>query len=202
MSAGISPLVSGLASTLFQSGLQPDITLVATTSTSPLLFPSTLSLPTMTASVSSSNLLSLPSIQGSIPPSPALSTILLTSHHLKCQRLTQSGLYYSRLDSLDLASASTSPSSAFPWPLDVMWTSADQTNWEIGLARLTASAGLPLRWVENPEWKKFCDRFLPMAKNPSSKVLTTQIIPEVLSRLQSSAQADCQGSEATLQYDR
>ncbi|KIK74201.1 hypothetical protein PAXRUDRAFT_72299, partial [Paxillus rubicundulus Ve08.2h10] len=56
------------------------------------------------------------------------------------------------------------------------------------LARLTASAGLPLQWIENPEWKKICDRFLSKAKNPSSKVLTNRIIPEVLDGLKSSAQ--------------
>ncbi|KIK73899.1 hypothetical protein PAXRUDRAFT_109554, partial [Paxillus rubicundulus Ve08.2h10] len=83
----------------------------------------------------------------------------------------------------------------------VVWTPTDQADWETGLARLTASAGLPLRWIENPEWKKICDWFLSKAKNPSSKVLTNRIIPEVLDGLKSSAQDECRGSEATLQCD-
>ena len=41
---------------------------------------------------------------------------------------------------------------------------------ETALAHLTASAGLPLRWVENPEWLALCKRFLPNAKSPSCKV--------------------------------
>ncbi|KAF8550336.1 hypothetical protein OG21DRAFT_1386507, partial [Imleria badia] len=81
------------------------------------------------------------------------------------------------------------------------WTSADQADWKTGLARLTASAGLPLRWIENPEWKKLCDRFLPKAKIPSPKVLTQRIIPGVLEGLKSSAREDCRGSEVTLQCD-
>ncbi|KIJ14388.1 hypothetical protein PAXINDRAFT_40913, partial [Paxillus involutus ATCC 200175] len=84
---------------------------------------------------------------------------------------------------------------------DVTWTPADQADWEAALTRLTASAGLPLWWVENHEWKKICDRFLPKAKNPAPKVLTDRIIPEVLSVLRTSAQLECQGSEATLQCD-
>ncbi len=42
---------------------------------------------------------------------------------------------------------------------------------ETGIARLTASTGLPLRWVETPEWlaRALCKRFMPNAK---SKVLT------------------------------
>ncbi|KAH9162790.1 ribonuclease H-like domain-containing protein [Lactarius sanguifluus] len=40
---------------------------------------------------------------------------------------------------------------------------------ETAVAHLTASAGLPLRWVENPEWLALCERFLPNAKSPSRK---------------------------------
>lgn len=70
---------------------------------------------------------------------------------------------------------------------EVVWTSADPADWETGLARLTASTGLPLRWIENPEWKKLCDYFLPKAKIPSPKVLTHQIILGVLEGLKPSA---------------
>ncbi|KAF8574508.1 hypothetical protein K439DRAFT_1372203 [Ramaria rubella] len=36
------------------------------------------------------------------------------------------------------------------------------------------SAGLPLKWVENPEWLLFCEHFVPCAKSPSCKVLKPQ----------------------------
>ena len=183
--------------------LQSNITLVAPTatmSTSPLFPTSSLSLPSTIAQISSSNLLRL--AYNSIPPSPALSSISVTLHHSKCQWLTQNSIYHSGSGSVG-SSASTSSSPIFHWSPgpNVTWSSADQMDWETGLVRLTASAGLPLWWIENPEWKKLCDWFLPMVKNPSSKVLTTQIILGTLNSLQSSAQTDCQGSVVTLQCD-
>ena len=48
---------------------------------------------------------------------------------------------------------------------------------ETAIARLTASAGLPLRWVENPEWLALCERFIPSAKSPSRKVLMQRSKP-------------------------
>ncbi|KIK81403.1 hypothetical protein PAXRUDRAFT_116181, partial [Paxillus rubicundulus Ve08.2h10] len=84
---------------------------------------------------------------------------------------------------------------------EVVWRLGDQADWEAVLARLTASAGLPLRWVENPEWKKICNCFLTKVKIPSSKVLMNHLIPDVLNRLKASAHKECRGSEVTLQCD-
>ncbi|KIJ10127.1 hypothetical protein PAXINDRAFT_86523 [Paxillus involutus ATCC 200175] len=126
-----------------------------------------------------------------------------SSHHSKRRRLTQSG-HYSGSGSAGPSTSTAppgSPNPAFYWSTEAAWTPADQADWEAALARLTASAGLPLRWIENPEWKKICDCFLSKAKNPSSKVLTDRIIPEVLNVLKASAQVECRGSEATLQCD-
>jgi hypothetical protein len=60
-------------------------------------------------------------------------------------------------------------------PPDVTWTDAHQLRFEERLMRLTASAGLPLSWVENPEWLTFCTEFIPSAKSPSRKVLTSDL---------------------------
>ncbi|KIK93676.1 hypothetical protein PAXRUDRAFT_144538 [Paxillus rubicundulus Ve08.2h10] len=125
-----------------------------------------------------------------------------SSHHSKHQWLTQSGCYCSGSGSVGPSTStvpSRCPSPAFYWSTEGTWTPADQADWETALARFTASAGLPLRWIEDPEWKKICDCFLPKAKNLSSKVLTDWIIPKVLSVLKVSAQLECQGLEATLQ---
>ncbi|KAG1730367.1 uncharacterized protein EDB91DRAFT_1004304, partial [Suillus paluster] len=81
------------------------------------------------------------------------------------------------------------------------WATSDQADWEIRLARLTASAGLPLRWVENHKWKVLCDCFLPRAKIPSAKVLTQRVLPHALNILKGTAKEECQGADATLQCD-
>ncbi|KAI9570855.1 hypothetical protein HD554DRAFT_2037075 [Boletus coccyginus] len=84
--------------------------------------------------------------------------------------LTQSGHFLTASGLLGPSTPCISPSPGpTHWVTKVVWTSADQADWETGLARLTASAGLPLRWIENPEWKKLCDCFLPKAKIPSLK---------------------------------
>jgi hypothetical protein len=57
-------------------------------------------------------------------------------------------------------------------PADLLWTDAHQAYFEDRIMRLTVSAGLPLSWVENPEWLNFCTEFVPQAKSPSHKVLT------------------------------
>ena len=72
---------------------------------------------------------------------------------------------------------------------------------ETGIACLTASAGLPLRWVENPEWLALCERFMPNARSPSHKVLTQRLIPATLKAFKQAAQEQCQGLEGTVSYD-
>ena len=57
------------------------------------------------------------------------------------------------------------------------WSQELQARFETQIARLTASAGLPLTWVDNPEWIDFVHQFLPAAKSPSRKILTTRLIP-------------------------
>jgi len=72
---------------------------------------------------------------------------------------------------------------------------------ETAIARLTASAGLPLQWVENPEWLALCKRFIPSAKSPSRKVLMQCLLPATLKTFKQAAQEHCRGLEGTVSYD-
>ncbi|KAH8991160.1 hypothetical protein EDB83DRAFT_2231697 [Lactarius deliciosus] len=130
-----------------------------------------------------------PSISGSIPstraPSPALSDATSSSRAFKRAR---------RSDSL------LSHQASFPG-YEPGWSQGEQAMFETAVARLTASAGLPLRWVENPEWLALCERFLPNAKSPSRKVLTQRLIPATLKGFKQTARKQCSGFEGTVSYD-
>ena len=84
---------------------------------------------------------------------------------------------------------------------DLPWSDARQACFEDRLTRLTASAGFPLSWVENPEWLSFCTEFLPQAKSPSRKVLTRRLLPRVLTDFQSQAKSRASGKNATAMCD-
>jgi hypothetical protein len=88
----------------------------------------------------------------SLSISPVLSTASLPSQLGKRQHLNQSGLYCSVSGSLPPLSPVVLGQTLHGFS-DQPWSTLDQTDWEIGLARLTASAGLPLRWVENHNGK-------------------------------------------------
>ncbi|KAH8991817.1 hypothetical protein EDB86DRAFT_2779880, partial [Lactarius hatsudake] len=47
------------------------------------------------------------------------------------------------------------------------WSDARQARFEEQVTRITAAAGFPLSWVENPEWLDFCNDFVLQAKSPS-----------------------------------
>jgi hypothetical protein len=83
----------------------------------------------------------------------------------------------------------------------LIWNVEHQTQFENRLARLTASAGLPFSWVDNPEWLEFCEEFLPNAKSPSRKVLTMRIIPKLANQLQDQSKSEVKGQEVSLQAD-
>ncbi|KIK93251.1 hypothetical protein PAXRUDRAFT_145498 [Paxillus rubicundulus Ve08.2h10] len=107
-----------------------------------------------------------------------------------CYHITLSSQYCSISGSIGHLTSMAPPASLGP---EVFWTLGDQADWEAVLARLTASTGLPLQWVENPKWKKICDCSLTKAKmiylstkNPSSEVLMNCFIPDVLDLLKAS----------------
>lgn len=85
--------------------------------------------------------------------------------------------------------------------IEPAWTKERQAQFETAIARLTVSAGFPLAWVDNPEWINFCAEFIPGAKSPSRKTLTTRIIPKAVEGLRASAEASARGHLATLQSD-
>jgi hypothetical protein len=132
-----------------------------------------------------------PSTSASFPstraPSPAFSEATSSSRAFKRAR---------RSDSLLSRQPSFSGYATEPG-----WSKGEQALFETAIARLTASAGLPLRWVENPEWLALCERFLLNAKSPSRKVLTQRLIPTTLKGFKQAAQEQCRGLEGTLSYD-
>ena len=81
------------------------------------------------------------------------------------------------------------------------WSSELQAMFEARIARLTASAGLPLSWVDNPEWIDFVHQFLPWAVSPSRKVLTTRLIPRTAKSYHQIAKGSSKGQNATIQAD-
>jgi hypothetical protein len=111
-----------------------------------------------------------PSLSMTLPvsraPSPTASDVTGFSYPSKRIRLSRSGTYHSRHSSnIDTTS---NPSAG--------WSKGEQALFETSLARLTASAGFPLQWVDNPEWHTFCERWIPNAKCPSRKVLTQRLL--------------------------
>jgi hypothetical protein len=83
----------------------------------------------------------------------------------------------------------------------IMWSSEAQVIFEAHIARLTASAGLPLSWVDNPEWIDFVHEFLLWATSPSRKVLTTRLIPSAAKGYGEIAKAHSRNQNATIQAD-
>ncbi|TFK17852.1 hypothetical protein FA15DRAFT_604314 [Coprinopsis marcescibilis] len=81
------------------------------------------------------------------------------------------------------------------------WTKDDQRDFENKLGELTVSAGLPLSWVDNPQFLEFMDRFIPSAKPPSRKTLTTRIIPGLVKSSQKEVKTALTNQMVTLQAD-
>lgn len=82
-----------------------------------------------------------------------------------------------------------------------VWSPELQAKFETCLARLTAAAGLPLSWVDNPEWIDFVHQFLPGAISPSRKVLTTRLVPRAAESYRQLAKEVSKDQNATIQGD-
>ncbi|KDQ19209.1 hypothetical protein BOTBODRAFT_102720 [Botryobasidium botryosum FD-172 SS1] len=93
------------------------------------------------------------------------------------------------------------PPSKHVRPALVPFTPADQDCFEHRIAAITASAGLPLSWVENIEWLAFCKDFIPAATLPSRKVVTSRIIPQLVAMKDDGAKLLCKEKNAMLQCD-
>jgi hypothetical protein len=105
----------------------------------------------------------------------------------------------SRSSSLRAASA-THSSSFFEAPPQP-WTPLRKSAYEVDIARLTVACGFPLSWVENPEWIAFCERWIFGAPPISRYVLTTRIIPQLVTNFRNSAKSGATGKNATMQAD-
>lgn len=86
-------------------------------------------------------------------------------------------------------------------PGEQLVTPFSQGLFETYIARITASAGLPLRWVENPQWLNFLSIFLPQAVPVSRKVLTKCLLPEQHQQYLSQVIDNIRRLDVTLQCD-
>ncbi|KAF7776812.1 hypothetical protein Agabi119p4_5205 [Agaricus bisporus var. burnettii] len=84
---------------------------------------------------------------------------------------------------------------------EVLWNPGMQTKFEEQVARLTASANLPLSWVDNPEWLRLVEIFMPGFRSPSRKMLTTKIIPQMVDQTRSTLKDKVAGNAVTMQLD-
>lgn len=150
----------------------------------------------------------------SLPPSPALSSLSFSaSPHYSSLELSglpvpESGSpsmfnhpSLSRQQHRILSAPVSRSSSRLSYTDGPLWTSSHQKRFETRIARLTASAGLPLAWVDNPEWHAFVEDFFPAAKSPSRKVLTNRLIPTAVAEFHAEAKAAARGCDATIQSD-
>ena len=83
-------------------------------------------------------------------------------------------------------------------PPEMALSDACQMCFEERMIQLTASAGLLLSWVENPDWLNFCTEFILQAKSLS---LTQCLLPWTLGELQSQAKQQASGKNATALCD-
>ncbi|KAI0364093.1 hypothetical protein BV20DRAFT_956971 [Pilatotrama ljubarskyi] len=93
------------------------------------------------------------------------------------------------------------PPSSAPHSGREPWTAEKQSRFESLVTRLTASANFSLSWVENPVWLTICDEFMPSAKPPTRRVLTSCLLPSEVRFYRAQAIARTAGAEATLQGD-
>jgi len=84
---------------------------------------------------------------------------------------------------------------------DSSFTEERQKQFEDMLMRLTASAGLSLNWVTNPEFLSFCREFIPEAKVPSRKSLTNRVLPRLLNNIHTGIKIRVGGQFVTVQCD-
>ena len=106
---------------------------------------------------------------------------------------------YSRASKLQrTASGNKRPLSAFG-DQSFEWSKDQQKLFESSLAWLTASAGFSFNWVNNPEFVRFCQQFLPHAELPSRKVLSNRILPTMLRDIRAGIREKVNGQLATVQ---
>ncbi|KAJ8515209.1 hypothetical protein ONZ45_g7358 [Pleurotus djamor] len=87
-------------------------------------------------------------------------------------------------------------------PLVTVWTEDLQEQLDVRILRMIASAGIPLSFVENPEFIQFIAQYLPSgARAPSRYRLTSRTMPTVIKRLKDDIILAVKGSFGTAQCD-
>ena len=112
-----------------------------------------------------------PTPMSSMSSGPILSGFLLPSDSLSNIGVSNPGPEPAMSTTHWSIQQSVSVSSIFHHQ-SMQWTPDKQKQFETCLACITASASLPLSWVDNIEWIWFVDEFLPMAASPSCRTLS------------------------------
>lgn len=149
---------------------------------------------------------SFTNVPSSAGPSPSSSSLLLTnpsplypySPHAPSPLSMSPSINANPLKRARVGSIPRQASFTFA---NAAWTGDQQARFGKALARITASCGFPYRWVENPEWVKFLNEFLPFTQHISRRQLSDTLIPREVARYRNEAKKTCSGSLATLQCD-
>lgn len=96
---------------------------------------------------------------------------------------------------------SSRASSLAPAVPQTAWSMESQREFESRIARITASANIPLSWVDDPEFVAFVRRFIPAARPVSRRVLTSRLIPSELNAQRLALLPQIENADATLQCD-
>lgn len=66
---------------------------------------------------------------------------------------------------------------------------------------INISTGLAFSWVDNPEFVKFCQEFIPEARIPKRRALSNRILPTMLRDIRAGIKSKVEGKLATVQCD-
>jgi hypothetical protein len=95
----------------------------------------------------------------------------------------------------DLPHASSSGRwTASPFP-NTVWDNRRQTEFDRGLIRMTPANNWAFSWVENPEAIDFFGKFVPIAKLPSRKRLSTRILDDALTDMRADSMKRAKGRD-------
>lgn len=82
-----------------------------------------------------------------------------------------------------------------------VWSEEKQRSFEECIAKLTVSANLPFRWVENPHFERLRALGFPGARPISRKILVSRLIPHLVGVYRADANIRMKGGDATASCD-
>ena len=165
--------------------------------------PDTNTFPTITPHSTTSSPIDPLLLAASQPPTPGLSTLSLDSNPQAPLLQSFSSTVTPPLSNPSVRSRQSRGPSVRRASSQAHLTtpSFNQTRFETLVTHLTASAGFPLNWVENPVWLTMCDEFMPNARSPSRKTLTQCLLLTAINDLRTKAKDQVRGLHATIQAD-